>query len=349
MRAALQLWCRGFREAWRSRWLFWLLPAIAIVSHSVRRLVVLLQARSEPALREWLVRPFLSGLTGPFAVILDSVKHVITGFDMALALPQGLGGLVIVLTMMVHAWRRTLFPVQRATTKHKGEVAFAVTLTVTLVIGLGGFVGAQWFHHRLGRAVLLAWVAWHAATTSVFYAGFGGLFLCYVARQGFKLERTYQHVVERFFPLFVYFLLLCAPWIWQLLSPLLVDRSYMAGWLPLEFLAAAIRLAAVALPFLIVAKSLGLTSAIRELPQFYKRTWPTVVSLVTGTLAAMVVIDIISWAVFARCRIEDPLLVISLEHLLLLLKLVVSLGGITGMFLLTNRCQAEAEGPEAVE
>lgn len=343
MRTGLRLWWRGLREARRSRWLFWFFPIAVVVFYGV----LLLQITLMPALRESAMRSFhahswvwYQGFTLPVTVGLWAIGSSATHFDIALTRLRGFAVLAALLLVLVHAWRRTLLTEGVGHRQRRREGAVAACLTVLVATSSVGLLLAGYFRsHVLARAVLLAALCWPAAAAAVLYAGFGELFLSYVAGRRLNLERAYQHVIDRFFRLFVFFLIFLAPWVWSAL----VRGSYVVLQPPVKVSLASIRLAALALPFLIAAKGLGLVSATRTLPRFYKDTWRMVVALVAITLLPMALVNVAWWAVFSVRPIEDRLLVEALRGLFFLPKVLVSLGGIAGMFLLVNGWQTEPE------
>ncbi len=338
MKEGLRLWWRGMGELWRSRWLFWVLPALA---------VPMLLWRS---FRMWL---YVSGGYGHVPNMVASWKWAsgsdralklvrlalsqLNHFEVAFTLSSGLPAVILVAAFVGFALRRVFE--RRAWLRNAGLAALLLVLLGCVSVRQMGRQRADLLLVYGGPFVTLAF---QAVVAAIVCAGFGELFLCHVRGEPLDLDRAYDTAADRFFLLFFYFLLFAAP---GLMAPAAGPRDFRAwhpaeSWNVVRTAFALLHLGAIPLPFLIVVEGGGLSAAANKLGQFYRRAWPQVLGLAAVALAPVALL-IVLWRMFVETYslVTSPRMEL-LRSVYLLARVFFSLGGVAGMFLLIEDWRA---------
>ena len=332
MKEGVRLWWRGMGELWRSRWLFWVLPALVVPMLLWRsfRMWVYVSGRYVEAPSTVPSWKWASGSDLALELVrlaLSQLNH----FDLAITVSSGLPAVILVAAFVGFALRRVFE--RRAWVRNAG-------LAVLLLVLLGCISVPQMGRQRAD--VLLVYggpfvtLAFQAVVAAIICAGFGQCFLCHLRGEPLDLDRAYDTAADRFFLLFFYFLLFAAP---SLMVPEPGTQDFRAwhpaeSWNVVRTAFALMHLGTIALPFLVVVEGAAPSMAVKKLGQFYRRAWPQVLGLAAVVLVPMVLLVIVWW-LFA----ETYWLVTSgrmelLRSVYILARVFFSLGGVAGMFLL---------------
>ncbi len=332
MRKGLQLWWRGMGELWRSRWLFWVLPALAVPGLLGRsfRMWVYVSGRYVDAPSTVPSWKWASGSDLALKLVrlaLSQLNH----FEVAFTVSWGLPAVILVAAFVGFALRRVFE--RRAWVRNAALAALLLVLLGCVSVPQMGRQRADLLLVYSGPFVTLAF---QAVVAAIICAGFGQLFLCHVRGEPLDLDRAYDTAADRFFLPFFYFLLFAAP---SLMVPEAGARDFRArhpaeSWNVVRTAFALLHLGTIPLPFLIVVEGGGLSMAVKRLGQFYRRAWLRVLGLAEAVLVPMVVLVIVWWMFVETYSLVTSGRMELLRSVYILARVFFSLGGVAGMFLL---------------
>jgi len=333
MRGGCRLWWRGMKVAWRSRWLFWLIPALWAPSLALQAVSLLADGeRVRPfppahltAGTRWAPGLTLAQLAGTVARVAARVPGA---FDSAFHLPAGLFPVALMAVFVGVTWRSL---------GGKRRRLLKVAVSAVVLLALLGMAGPK---RAVGeQLVWRLWTRylWSATVATVTCAGFGRLFLAQVRGRRLDWRVAQAGALFRFCPLFLYFLLFSLPYFLTFSqSPLDLSPGPQL-WTSSEPGQAAIgfvNLLTVPVPLLLVVGGGGLGRALAAMVSLYRKRWKEVVGLQVATVVPMLFLTTFVWGVWANEPAVAPLTTLVFVPALGLARVLLSLGGITGMYLL---------------
>ena len=357
--AGPRLWWRGLKAVSRRPWLLWFCLA-SVLAWSVQAVVFV--AFSHQGNFGWLLPPYV--LPDESMNILEYLQlsavyaafDAFRSFDMALTELPGPLGLIVFIAVLYLGWanglRRRLTP-----TKKKGRTATLLFLTVVLVASAFGtaFLPMDTVLRLMGRGGMpqsyapIAWICYTVLTPAqavgeAFMFGALGALVLLSSRNAVRFATAARTCLDRFWPLFAFYLFFNLQ---QLMSLLLATLGVSPHFIFPQAVTRALsvlKLASMPLPFLIVAEGTALTDGITLLLRFYREAFRRVWPLMAVTTAGLAVLYLARSATFLMAGPYRYSSQIVTEVIFLLSKVVVSLGGVAGMFLLIEEWRAGMNG-----
>ena len=351
LRTGASLWLKGLRVVPQPKWLLLFFVASAVSSSAVVAGRMAWVRRFLPA---WDMKPGQVGQVD-WAGLIDSIGWLpisaLAWCDWALSLHSGPLVMLFCFVAVVAAWTRIVIRRQQPRPSSKKTVELAtVTLLVLLVasayavtlmmMDLRPLFFPPWMELWRYWGLRVGLAMFSVVAPAVLFLTFGRVLHGAIAG---RRRPIFGNWTEGFSSVFCYFLILDMRAMLLVLAP----RNMLAILnTPLVFWGLrAAKLATLPLPFLLVALGIGLPRALAELARFYRKRWGEVAGLVGATALLLTV-----WSLATSDHVVLPFLYhrplgyFAAEALSAILSLVISLGGVAGMFLLIEEWR-KAEKP----
>jgi len=339
------LWWRGLKVVSRTPWLLWFFLTCVVVWGV---LTALLAASAGPARFGWVLPPYVlpDENTNTIEYLQLSLSYAVfdafSSLDMALTNLPGPLPWVVVVGVLFWGWAKGLrgHPTR---VKEKGRAATLLFLTgvfcalaflfVDSFLRLIGPPARADSYGPIARICYTALAPALAAVEAFMFGALGALVLL-SSRNVVRFATAARTCVDRFWPLFGFYLFFHLQ---QLMSILLATLGLSPHFIFPQAVTRALsvlKLASTPLPFLIVAEGTSLAQGIKLLVQFYRGAFQRVWPLMAVTTAGLAVLYLARSATFLLAGPYRFSSQIVTEVIFLLSKVVVSLGGVAGMFLL---------------
>ncbi len=361
LRTGASLWLKGLRVVPQPKWVLLFFVASAVSSSAVVAARMAWVRRFLPA---WDMKPGRvgqvdwAGLIGSIGWLLISA---LAWCDWALSLHSGPLVMLFCLVAVVAAWTRIGIRRQqpRPSSKKTVEVA-AITLLVLLaasayavtlmMMDLRPLFFSPWMELWRYWGLRVSLAIFPVVAAAVLFLTLGRVLHGTIAG---RRRPIFDNWTEGFSSVFCYFLIVNMRGVLLVLAPGTPWHMLAILNTPLVFWGLrAAKLATLPLPFLLVALGIGLPRALAELARFYRKRWGEVAGLVGATALLLTV-----WSLATSEHVVRPFLYhrtlgyFAAQALSAILSLIISLGGVAGMFLLiedwrTGR-KADSFGGEA--
>ena len=339
------LWWRGLKVVSRTPWLLWFLLACVVVWGV---LTALLAASAGPARFGWVLPPYVlpDENTNTIEYLQLSVSYAVfdafSSLDMALTNLPGPLPWVVVVGVLFWGWANGLrgHPTQ---VREKGRAATLLFLTgvfcALALLSVDSFlrlIGPPARADSYGPIARICYTALTPALGAVeaFMFGALGALVLLSSRNAVRFATAARTCLDRFWPLFAFYLFFHLQQLMSLLLGALGVSPHFIFPQAVTRALSVLKLAGTPLPFLIVAEGSSLAQAIKLLVQFYRaafqRLWP-LMAVTTAGLAVLYLARSATFLLAGPYRFSSQIVT---EAIFLLGEVLISLGGVAGMFVL---------------
>jgi hypothetical protein len=353
------LWWRGLKAVSCRPWLLWFCLA-SVLAWWVQAVVFV--AFFHQGNFGWLLPPYVLPDENTSIIeylqlsVIYAVFNAFRSFDMALTELPGPLGLIVFIAVLYLGWANELRGRLTPTTK-KGRTATLLFVTVVLVASAFGtaFLSMDTVLRLMGRGGMpqsyapIARICYMELTPAqavgeAFMFGALGALVLLSSRNAVSFATAAGICLDRFWPLFAFYVFFHLQQLMSILLGALGVSPHFVFPLAVTRALSVLKLASTPLPFLIVAEGTALTDGITLLLRFYqeafRRVWP-LMAVTTGGLAVLYLARSATFLMAGPYRYSSQIVT---EVIFLLGEVLISLGGVAGMFLLIEEWRAGMSG-----